>query len=162
MTKSKIHKDEIDWLISVYETSEDEKLKNESLEKLLDFGLDEKQIKERFEKIKSEKDTLKAFDRAWKKQTERNELEKYTLIEKIKIFLFGPYELFKFFNSGLTELRDFNYKTKFRQRLILLISGTIFWILIILCGYHYSEHKRMQEIEKVDITDWENNKIKNE
>ena len=162
MTKPKTHKDEIDWLISVYRTSEDEELKNESLDKLLAYGLTEKQIKERFEKINSNKDTLKAFNKAWKKQAERNELERYTLIEKIKIFLFGPYELFKFFNSGLIELKDFSYKAKFRQRLILLISGTIFWILVILGGYHYSEYKKMQEIEKVDITDWENNRIKNE
>lgn len=149
-------------MISVYKTSEDDELRNESLEKLLDFGLDEKQIKERFEKIKSEKDTLKAFDRAWKKQSERNEFEKYTIVEMIKIFLFGPYELFKFFNSGLTELRDFNYKTKFRQRLILLISGTIFWIVVIIGVFQYSEYKRIKEIEKVDITDWGNNRIKNE
>ena len=162
MTKSKIHKDEIDWLISVYKTSEDDELRNESLEKLLDFGLDEKQIKERFVKIKSEKDTLKAFDIAWKKQSERNEFEKYTIVEMIKIFLFGPYELFKFFNSGLTELRDFNYKTKFRQRLILLILGTIFWIVVIIGVFQYSEYKRIKEIEKVDITDWDNNRIKNE
>ena len=162
MTKSKTHKDEIDWLISVYETSEDEELKNESLEKLVAYGLDEKQIKERFEIIKSEKDTLKAFNKAWKKQAERNEIEKYTPIEMIKIFLFGPYELFKFFNSGLTELKEFNYKTKSRQRLILLTSGTVFWILVILGGYQYSEYKRMQEIERANIKDRENNRIKNE
>ena len=162
MTRSKIHKDEIDWLISVYKTSEDEELKNESFEKLLVHGLDEKQIIKRFEKIKSEKETLKAFNKAWKKQAERNEFEKYTLIEMIKIFLFGPYELFKFFNSGLTELRDFNYKTKFRQRLILLISGTIFWVLLFLSVYQYSEHKRIQEIEKADITEWEKNRIEKE
>lgn len=160
MTKPKTHKDEIDWLISVYKTSEDVEFKNESLEKLLAYGLNEKQIKERLEKIKPEKKTLKAFTKNYKKQAERNELEKFTLFEMIKIFLFGPYELFKFFNSGLTEMRDFNFKTKFRQRLILLISGTISWILIFLGGYHYSEYKRMQGIEKVDITDWENNRIK--
>lgn len=57
MTKSKIHKDEVDWLISVYKISEDDELRNESLEKLLIFGLDEKQIEERFEDNKSEKDT---------------------------------------------------------------------------------------------------------
>ena len=162
MTKSKIHKDEVDWLISVYNTSDDEELKSDSYEKLIENGLDETQIKERFEKLKSEKDDLKAFEKAWKRQAERNELERYTLFEKIKIFLFGPYELFKFFNSGLTELRDFNYKVKFRQRLILLISGTIFWILIIIGAYQYSENKRIQEIDKIDITDWENNRIKYE
>jgi hypothetical protein len=162
MTKSKVYKDEIDWLISVYKTSEDEELMNESLEKLLDFGLDEKQINERFELIKSDKDSLNAFNKAWKKQEERNEFEKYTTLEMIKIFLFGPYELFKFFDSGLKELWDFNYKTKFRQRLILLILGTIFWILFVVDTYKYYEYKRIQEIENTDISDWERNRITNE
>jgi len=162
MTKSKVHKDEIDWLISVYKTSEDEGLMHESLEKLLDFGLDEKQINERFELIKSEKDSLNAFDKAWKKQEERNEFEKYTTLEMIKIFLLGPYELFKYFDSGLRELWDFNYKIKFRQRLILLISGTIFWILFVVGTYKYYEHKRIQEIENADISDWKKNRITNE
>ncbi len=162
MTKSKVHKDEIDWLISVYKTSEDEELMHESLEKLLDFGLDEKQINERFELIKSDKDSLNAFNKAWKKQEERNEFEKYKTLEMIKIFLFGPYELFKFFDSGLRELWDFNYTTKFRQRLILLILGTIFWILFVVGTYKYYEYKRIQEIENADISDWERNRITNE
>jgi hypothetical protein len=162
VTKSKVHKDEIDWLISVYKTSEDEELMHESLEKLLDFGLDEKQINERFELIKSDKDSLNAFNKAWKKQEERNEFEKYKTLEMIKIFLFGPYELFKFFDSGLRELWDFNYTTKFRQRLILLILGTIFWILFVVGTYKYYEYKRIQEIENADISDWERNRITNE
>jgi hypothetical protein len=162
MTKTKVHKDEIDWLISVYKTSEDEGLMHESLEKLMDFGWDKKQINERFELIKSDKDSLNAFNKAWKKQEERNEFEKYTTIEIIKIFLLGPYELFKFFDSGLKELWNFNYITKFRQRLILLILGTIFWILFFVGTYKYYEYKRIQEIENVDISDWERNRMTNE
>ena len=159
MTDPKIHKDDVDWLISVYKTSNDEGLKNESLEKLLIYGLNENQIDERFKKIKSEKDELKAFEKAWEKQKERNQFEEYTFFEKIKIFLFAPYELFKFFDSGLAELRESNYKIKFRQRLVLLITGTVFWIVLGVATYQYYEYKRMQEIEKVDITDWENNRI---
>lgn len=162
MTYSKIHKDEVDWLISVYKTSNDEELQNESLEKLLNYGLNETEIDERFKKIKTEKDELNAFEKAWKRQEERNQFERFTFIEKFKIFLFGPYELFKFFDSGLTELKELNYKTKFRQRLVLLIAGTIFWILIGVATYQYYEFKRIQDIEKVDITNWENNRIKNE
>jgi len=161
MTKSKVHKGEIDWLVLVYKTSEDEGLMNESLEKLLTFGLDEKQINERFELIKSDNNALNAFNKAWKKQEERNELAKYTTLEMIKIFLFGPYELFKFYNSGLRELWSFNYKTKFRQRLILLILGTIFWMLFVVGTYRYYEYNRIQEIESVDITDWERNRNSN-
>ena len=163
MTNFKIHKDEVDWLISVYKTSDNDELKNESLEKLFNYGLNETQIDERFKKIETEKDELKAFKKAWKKQKERNQFEEYTFFEKIKIFLFGPYELFKFFDSGLTELKESNYKIKFRKRLTLLISGTVFWIALGIAIFQYYEYKRMQEIEKVDITDWENSRIgKNE
>jgi len=162
MKKSRINKDEVDWLIFVFNTIDIEELKRESFDKLIAFGLNEKQIKERFEKLKSEKNDLKIFEKAWKIQADRNKIESYNFYEKIKIFLFGPYELFKSFSSGLTELRDFNYKVKLRQRLILLISGTIFWILFIIGIFQYYEYKRMQEIKKVDISDWENSRIENE
>jgi hypothetical protein len=95
------------------------------------------------------------------KTKERNQFEKYSLIEKLKIFLFGPYELFKYFDSGLTDLKKENYKIKFRQRLIILISSIIFWVLLFVAAFQYSEYKRMQAIEKVDITDWEKNRITN-
>ena len=137
MKENKIHQDEIEWLVLVYSTSADEELKSESYEKLIAYGITDEQIKDIFEKTKSEKDSLKAFDKAWAKQAERNEREKYTLFEMIKIFLFAPYCLFKNFDSGLKELKDFNYKTKFRQRLILLILGTIFWILFIVSTFKY-------------------------
>ncbi len=72
MKEDKIHKDEIECLVSIYNTSVDEELKRESYEKLIMYGLTDKQIKDIFEKTKSEKITLKAFDKAWAKQVERN------------------------------------------------------------------------------------------
>ena len=162
MKENKIHKDEIEWIVSVYNTSLDEELKNESYKKLIAYGLTDKQIKDIFDKTITEQDTINAFNKTWAKQAERNEIEKYKLIEMIKIFLFGPYELFKFFDSGLRGLRDFNYKTKFRQRVILLILGTIFWILFVVGTYKYSEYKRIQEIENADNSDWKKNRIINE
>lgn len=62
MTTSRVHKDEIDWLISVYKTSEDDELIHESLVKLMALGLNEKQINERFELIKSDNERLNAFN----------------------------------------------------------------------------------------------------
>lgn len=153
MTNSKVHKDEINWLVIVACTAENEELKNESLCKLYNHGLSDSTIKERFKELDSNEKQLKAFEKAWKKQSEKNALEEYTLLEKIKIFLFGPYELFKHFNSGLTELKDYNYKLKLRQRLILLIAGTLFWILLIISTYKYYEYIRIQEIEKVELAD---------
>ncbi|MCD4683771.1 MAG: hypothetical protein K8R86_10860 [Bacteroidales bacterium] len=151
MTNSKVHKDEIDWLISIASTTEDIELRNESLKKLKSFGLTELQIKERSKELGSGEKQKQAFEKAWKKQAEKNALENYSLIEKIKIFLFGPYELFKHLNSGLTELKDFNYKIKLRQRLVLLMVGTLFWILLIISTYKYYEYQRSQEIEKLEL-----------
>lgn len=141
MKENKIDKDEVEWLISIYNTSNDEELKKESYEKLIEYGLTDKQIKDIFEKTKSDEDTLKAFDKAWAKQIERNEFDKYSLVEKIKIFITAPYRVFRHFDVGLKELWDFNYKTKFRQRLFLLILGIIFWILFCIATFMYYEHK---------------------
>jgi hypothetical protein len=148
MKKDKIHKDEIEWLVSVYKTSDDEELQKETYGKLIDYGLTDSQIESIFKKTDS--DSFNAFDKAWAKQVERNEFEKYTLVEMIKIFLFGPYRLFKHYESGLRELRNYNYKIKFRQKLILLILGTIFWIFFIVGGYKYYEHKRIQKNENTN------------
>jgi len=160
MKSEKIHSDEIDWLISIYNSSFDEELRKESYEKLISFGLTDSEVKEKCKSLQPEKDDQVYFEKAWRIQEERNENEKYTLFEKIKIFFFGPYKLLKHFDSGLKELHDFNYKTKFRQRLVLLISGIMFWILFFIGTYKYYEYKRMQEIEKADISDWEENRIK--
>jgi len=157
----KIHKDEIEWLSFIYNTFNadelGEDLAKEAYEKLVEYGLTDKEINDIFEKLKSDEDISKAFDKAWAKQIERNEFEKYTPFEMIKIFLGGPYELFRSFDSGLKELWDYNYKTKFRQRLILLISGIIFWILFVVGTYKYFDYKRIKEIENTDISDWERN-----
>ena len=133
----KIHNDEIEWLVSVYNASIDEEVTKDAYEKLIEYGLTDKQIKDIFEKTKSEEFLSKAFDKAWARQEERNEFEKYSLIEMIKIFFLSPYELFGHFNSGLRVLWDYNYKTKFRQRLILLILGTFFWVLFFVINYVY-------------------------
>ena len=159
MRSDETHIDEIDWLISIYNKSFDEELKKESYNKLIAFGLSDREIKERCDSSQTEEDDQKHFEKAWKIQLERHKNEEYTVFEKFKIFLFGPYQLFKLFDSGLTELHNLNYKIKFRQRLVLLISGTIFWILFFIGTYKYFEYKRMQEIEKTDISDWEKNRV---
>ena len=135
--KDKIHEDEIEWLVSVYNTCTDEEVAQEAYEKLIEYGLTDKQIQDIFEKTNTDDFPSEAFDKAWAKQAERNEVEKYTRIEMIKVFLFGPYKLFHNFDSGLKVLWNNNYKTKFRQRLILLISGIIFWILFVIGSFMY-------------------------
>ncbi len=154
------HKDEVDWLISIYKNSVDEELKKEAYERLISFGLSAKEIEEKCTKPQTDEDEEKNFEKAWKIQSQRNEAEEYTFLEKIKIFFFGPLQLLRYFDSGLKGLYDLNYKTKFKQRLILLISGICFWGLFCIVSYNYYEHKRMQEIENTDISEWEKNRIK--
>ncbi len=146
-------------MILVYKDSGDDELQAETFENLVKFGLNEDQINARYEKIKSKRSSLKAFERASKRQSERNEREEYTLLEKVKIFLFGPFDLFMRYETGLKQLYDFNYKTKFRQRLILLILGVAFWFSLGYFTFLYHEHKRIEAIEKADISAWENNRI---
>jgi hypothetical protein len=126
MTNSIIHKDDVDWLIAIACSSDISELKDEAIEKLKEYGLTQEQIEVRYRNLDSNEAQKKAFDKAWTKQAERNEFGTYTAKERLKIFFFGPYELFKEYNSGLRDLYSFNYKRKFRERLILLIAGTIF------------------------------------
>ncbi len=160
MKNSIIHKDEVDWLIAIACSSDISELKDEAIEKLKEYGLTQEQIEERYRNLDSNEAQKKAFDKAWTKQAERNEFETYTTKERLKIFFFGPYELFKDYNSGLRDLYSFNYKRKFRERLILLIAGTIFWILTVIFAFKYSEYQRQKEIDNTDISDWERNRIK--
>ena len=99
MRSDETHIDEIDWLISIYNKSFDEELKKESYDKLIAFGLSDREIKEKCESSQTEEDDQKHFEKAWKIQLERHKNEEYTVFEKFKIFLFGPYQLFKLFDS---------------------------------------------------------------
>ncbi len=152
MTNSKITKDEVDWLIAIACSSDNTILKNEAIEKLKEYGLTQEQIEERYSNLETNEAQEKAFAKAWEIQAGRNEIESYTRIERIKIFFFGPFELFKNFNSGLRELRTLNYKTKFRERLLLLIAGTIFWILTGIFVFKYYEYQKQKEIDNTDIS----------
>ncbi|NOU45736.1 MAG: hypothetical protein HOO86_01595 [Bacteroidales bacterium] len=159
MNNSKIHKDEVDWLIAIACSSDISELKYEAIEKLKEYGLTQEQIEERYRNLDSNEAQKKAFENAMKKKHERNEFETYTTKERMKIFFFGPFELFKYFNSGLRELHEFNYKIKFRERLLLLIAGTIFWTLTVIFVFKYSEYQRQKEIDNLDISDRERNRI---
>lgn len=160
MTNCKIDKDEIDYLIIVACTVDDTELRNEAIYKLDSFGLSETQIKERFKTLDSFDAQMKAVDKTTAKQHERNKTESYSTIEMVKIFLGGPYSLFKHYDSGLVSLYRDNFKIKFRQRLFLLVAGTLFWVLLIVSIFKYSEYQRQKEIDNADISRWEQNRTK--
>ena len=95
-------------------------------------------------------------DEYFKKEAERleqNKTESYTTWEMIQIFVFGPLNFFRWYDDVFT-LRKENYFLKFKQRIIILTLGFIAWFFFIYTSFHYYEQKRLEEIEKVDISDW--------
>lgn len=133
----KEHINETDWLIIIANDSEIEELKVEAKNKLNQKGITSDQIKERYIEISSDEKQRQAFNSAWEKQRERNQTDKYTTKEKLEIFFFGPYKLFKHFDSGLKGLKESNYRIKYKQKITLLIAGIIFWLLLMVATYSY-------------------------
>jgi hypothetical protein len=99
------------------------------------------------------------FELAHQKQLEQNKTEGYTLGKMFYIFFVAPFILAGRWtvDLSLSELKIENYKRKFKQRLFLLLGGTIFWILFLVVGANDYEKKRQEEIDKVDISEWEKN-----
>ena len=151
--------DEKDWLIIVACDNDEEDLRNEAKEKLYQLGFTDEQIITRFKDLDSDEKQKLAFERAWEKQLERNRFEKFSFWQMVGIFFLGPIDLFKYYQSGIISLYKENYKIKFRQKIILIILGTIFWISLFWGSFKYFEYKRIQQINNADITEWESKRI---
>lgn len=120
-----LYKEEIDWLIITFNTVNDKELEQEALTRLTAYGISEEQILERFQQLKDFEKQEKIRERAWEIQLEKNQYESYTSKEKLSAFFWGPYELFKMYDSSLSDLREANYQKMYWQRFILLIGGTL-------------------------------------
>lgn len=96
---------------------------------------------------------------AYQRQLEQNETEGYSTGKMIYIFLVAPFILVGRWTVDLSliELKRENYIKKFKQRLFLLLGGTTFWILFFVVSAGDYERKRQEEIDKVDISEWEKN-----
>ncbi len=94
-------------------------------------------------------------------KSERNELDKvekdgFSVIDKVLIIISAPFNIF---NHGrgpdLYSLFKDGKMKMFWEKLILLIFGVSTWMGLMYYIYQESENKRMEEIEKIDISDWE-------
>lgn len=98
----------------------------------------------------------KEADECFKNEEERlekNKTESYSKWEMILIFIFGPLKFFRWYDDIFT-LRKENYYLKFKQRIIILTLGFICWFIFIYTSFHRYEQKRLEEIEKIDISEW--------
>ena len=101
------------------------------------------------------------FEIAYQKELEQNKTESYLTREMIYIFLVAPFILGGRWRVDLSlkELKRENYIKKIRQRLLLLLCGTTFWVLVFVFSFNHSEKKRLENIDKVDISAWEKNRF---
>ncbi len=105
-----------------------------------------------------EEDEKVALD--YQKQLEQNESEGYNVFKMMYIFLVAPFIILGRWNVGpsLWELKRENYKRKFKQRLFLIICGTLFWIMYFMVMILEQERNRQAEIDrfqKADVSDQE-------
>lgn len=102
----------------------------------------------------------KEADEYFKKEAERlekNKTESYEKWEMVILFLFGPVLFIRpyLFNTHtLFTLRGENYFLKFKQRIIIFGLSFIAWFFYINYSLQQSEKKRLEEIYKIDISDW--------
>jgi hypothetical protein len=160
MKQSTPHKDEIQWLVSVYCSVEDEELKDEAYGQLIAFGFNDLQI-QKLCQLQGADHGEQAFEKAWKVQQERNREVSYSFWEKIGVFLLGPWKLIRF-RSDLIDLWQSNYKLMFRQHLVLLIAGILFWLGFVRGCMEIEYNRQVREIEKVDISEWEKSRQEGE
>lgn len=88
---------------------------------------------------------------------ENNKTESYKYWEIVVLFLFAPIIIVKpylFSDYTLFNLKGYNYFLKFKQRIIIFILSFLSWFFYINYSYNKSEKERLEEIEKVDISDW--------
>jgi len=88
---------------------------------------------------------------------ENNKTESYKVWEMIVLLLFGPIIIIKpyfFSRYNLFNLKGDNYYLKFKQRIIIFCLSFLSWIAYTEYSFQKSEKQRLEEIEKIDITEW--------
>lgn len=91
-------------------------------------------------------------------ELEQNKTESYKPWQMIILFLFGPLLFIQAYSFGfktLFALRRENYYLKFKQKIIIYILSFLAWFIYFDYDTKQSEKKRLEEIDKVDSSEWE-------
>lgn len=149
-----IHSREVNELIVIASSSTDDwqqEAIDQAKAELRKRGISAKQQKEGYDEIKQ------AEEQAWQEELERRRVEDYSLFDKIWIALFWIKYIFRDWG-----LRSEGYELKAKRRLQLLGLGLGWTTILIIWSQHefeIQEQKRIEEIEKVDISEWEKNRL---
>jgi hypothetical protein len=155
--------------ISSRETKELIAIANSSTEDWQQLAIDqakEELIKRRVDqsqqqKVLSEwKEKEQQLEIEYQKQLERNETEGYSTGKMVYIFFTTPFILSGKWtvDLSLSELKKENYQRKFRQRLILFISGLIFYTLLFASFATMLKKKRQVEFENATTSQLKGNR----
>lgn len=130
---------------------------DQAKDELRNRGITENYQKKVIDKWIEERNQLEI---AHQKQLELNKTESYLTWEMIYILIVAPLILLGKWTVGLSlrQLKSENYLKKFKQRLLLLLGGIGFWILIGALIFNDAEKDRLEKIEKADISVWEKNR----
>jgi hypothetical protein len=112
--------------------------------------------------IRKREEGKKNYEKWQLRKSRENATKGYTALSMLGIFFMAPWALLGRLRFGMNVfgLRRKNYTKKFNQRLLLIIGGMIFWITSLYIGARRAEQERIDEIENVDILDWEERMIK--
>ena len=114
--------------------------------------------------LKEQKEIIGIWDldeelriKEYEQQLELNKTESYKFQEMLIIFIFGPFILMNPYLSkkSLSVLKSENYQLKFKQRIIIFILSLFAWVFYADYSWTKQKEKRMEEVEKVDISEWE-------
>ncbi|MCF7569378.1 hypothetical protein L3X37_13570 [Sabulilitoribacter arenilitoris] len=109
-------------------------------------------------KISKEKKTIQKLEiEAELQRLENNKTESYTVFEMVILFLFGPLIFFNIFGLShhtIFTLSSENYFLKLKQRILIFVLSFSAWFIYLNYSSNKSEEKRLEEIEKIDISDW--------
>ncbi len=90
------------------------------------------------------------------KSFETNKNEKYELLEIIQLFLLAPYYFiigsYRF--KSFKRLKEEKYNQKFKQKIIVYLLSFLTWSLFISYSINKKEQEWLDEIDKIDISDW--------
>ncbi|WP_299437107.1 hypothetical protein [uncultured Aquimarina sp.] len=89
---------------------------------------------------------------------EENQDKSYSILKKVSIFVFAPLIIFNSLaeDTGLLSLFKENSKLRFKQRLILLLTGTMFWLIVGVWSIDNSEEERLKLTpeEEIEFLEW--------
>jgi hypothetical protein len=107
--------------------------------------------------LKEIDEEIKLYNQELEIWLENNKTESYKVWEMLVLFLFGPIIIIRPYLLNcynLLNLKGDNYFLKFKQRIIIFCLSFISWYVYINYSYQKSEKQRLEEIEKIDITEW--------